>query len=324
MVSKPMRSAAKATEKAAARMNAAASDSSQAHAADDTSSAAHSLQPAATVAASARGESPRAYDGSPSELIYSGESDGASDLRKTVGLPESLAAANYKPSSKKARSNSKTHGSYHSRFESEHEEIVSSSAPASTHSPVHEYDNGPSRREGSYRGTISSVDSRTSERATSFAASSRHGRSRYTPRGSVGHRASLPAAAVEEGKLALVRFPELDSEVAQHDCVLHEFGDEVDHERGVRRSLEKMVQRLRIDRSDDRSESTISQLENDRGRQAFRDGLSPARRDIVSLQTQLGNLVRDHKNLLGIFERNGCIRPQKKPRADSRGRSRPT
>ncbi|CAI5733744.1 unnamed protein product [Peronospora destructor] len=116
MVSKPMRSAAKAAEKAAV------SDSSQAHAADDTSPAARSPQPAAPVAAGARGDSPRANDGFPLELIYSGESDGASDSGKTVRLPESLAAADYEPSSKKARSNSKTHGSYHSRFDSEDEE----------------------------------------------------------------------------------------------------------------------------------------------------------------------------------------------------------
>ncbi|CAI5743612.1 unnamed protein product [Peronospora destructor] len=163
------------------------------------------------------------------------------------------------------------------------------------------------------------ADSRASERGNSFAASSHHGGSRYAPRGNIDHRASPPAAVVEEGKLALARLPELESEVAQHDRVLHEFGDELDHERGVRRSLEKTVQRFRINRSDDRSESAISQLENERGRQALRDELLSARREILSLQTQLGNLVRDHKNLLGILERNGCIRPRKKPRADSTG-----
>ncbi|CAI5743872.1 unnamed protein product [Peronospora destructor] len=93
-------------------------------------------------------------------------------------------------------------------------------------------------------------------------------------------------AVVEERKLALARLPELESEVAQHDRVLHEFGDELDHERGVRRSLEKIA---------------LSQLENERRRQALRDELSSARREIV------------------ILERNGCIRPRKKPRADSTG-----
>ena len=66
MVTRSMRCAAKAEEKTAARMNAAASDSSQAHAADDTSSAAHSPRPAKPVAAESRGN-----DGSCNGLHYS-------------------------------------------------------------------------------------------------------------------------------------------------------------------------------------------------------------------------------------------------------------
>ena len=61
MVSKSMRCAAKA------------------HAADGAPSAANSTQPAAPVAAGARGVSPRADDGSPLELISSGDSDGGSN-----------------------------------------------------------------------------------------------------------------------------------------------------------------------------------------------------------------------------------------------------
>ena len=69
-----MRCTAKADEKAAASVNAAALDDAQPLAADDASSAAAATLPAAPVAADARGESPRANDdGSQVELIYSGE-----------------------------------------------------------------------------------------------------------------------------------------------------------------------------------------------------------------------------------------------------------
>ena len=66
------RCAAKAAEKAAARVNAAALDDAQPLVADDASSAAAATIPAAPVAADARGESPRANDdGSQVEIIYS-------------------------------------------------------------------------------------------------------------------------------------------------------------------------------------------------------------------------------------------------------------
>ena len=53
-----MRCAAKAEEKVAARLNAAASDSSQAHAAEEESSVGHSPIPAAPVDAGVSGVSP--------------------------------------------------------------------------------------------------------------------------------------------------------------------------------------------------------------------------------------------------------------------------
>ena len=149
-----MRCAAKAEEKAAARMNAAASDSTQANAADDTSSAARSPLPAAPVAAEARGN-----DGSPIELIFSGESDSQHDSPKAVRSPEPVSATKNEPSSKEARSNYRTHDDYRSLFDSEGEDQASSPAPApaSTHSPVREYDDGPRHREAKYRGTVTSV-----------------------------------------------------------------------------------------------------------------------------------------------------------------------
>ena len=66
------------------------------------SSAARSLPPS-NVAAGARGISPRADDGSLLELIYSGESDGGSDSKKTARSPGSPAATKSEPSKKKAR-----------------------------------------------------------------------------------------------------------------------------------------------------------------------------------------------------------------------------
>ena len=163
------------------------------------------------------------------------------------------------------------------------------------------------------------ADTRASERDSSFAAPLRHGGSKYAPRESVDHRASPPAAVVEEGRLGPTRLSGLESEVAQHDRDLRDLSDRLDHERDVRRSLEQKVLRLRIDRSDDRSEYVHSLLESERGRHALRDELSSARREIESLPTQLENLVRDHKNRLGILERIDCVRPRKKPLTDSTG-----
>uniref|UniRef100_M4BUR1 Uncharacterized protein n=1 Tax=Hyaloperonospora arabidopsidis (strain Emoy2) TaxID=559515 RepID=M4BUR1_HYAAE len=97
MVNNSMRCAAKADEKAAARVNAAVLDNAQHLAANDASSAAA----AKPVAADARSESLRANDdGSQVELIYSGESDGGSDSKKTSRSPESILAAEYEPTNR--------------------------------------------------------------------------------------------------------------------------------------------------------------------------------------------------------------------------------
>ena len=92
MVNKSMRCAAEAAQKALARLNAAASGSALESVVDDSSSATASSQPAAPDAAGARGNNPRADDGSELELIYSGESDGESDSKKNTNPPGSPEA----------------------------------------------------------------------------------------------------------------------------------------------------------------------------------------------------------------------------------------
>ena len=67
-------------------------------------------------------------------------------------------------------------------------------------------------------------------------------------------------------------------------------------------------------------------LEYERNYHALRDELSLARRGFEDLRTrhenlqvQQENLVRDHKNHLGILEKGGQIRPRKKPRTNDMG-----
>ena len=83
------------------------------------------------------------------------------------------------------------------------------------------------------------------------AAPQCHGGSRYTPCGSVDHRASSPAAVLEKEIKGPIRISDLESEVEQHDRVLREMRDEINNERDARRACEAKVQRLRVDRSDD-------------------------------------------------------------------------
>ena len=108
MVNNSIRCAAKAAEMAAARVKASILDDAQPCAADDVSTATTATLPAEPVAAGARGDSPRANDDGPQvELIYSGESDGGSDSKKTPRSPESITAVEYEPTNR-TRADSQT------------------------------------------------------------------------------------------------------------------------------------------------------------------------------------------------------------------------
>ena len=56
---------------------------------------------------------------------------------------------------------------------------------------------------------------------------------------------------------------------------------------------------------------------NERERRLLRDELAASRRETALLKEQHDILVRDHKNLLEIIERAGCLRSRKRPRTDS-------
>ena len=90
------------------------------------------------------------------ELIYSKESDGGSDSKKTPRSPESTGEAEYEPSNR-TRSGSQTHDHYHSLFSSVDENANSSPTPTTEHSPISKYDDGLRHRDGDSSGTNSSV-----------------------------------------------------------------------------------------------------------------------------------------------------------------------
>uniref|UniRef100_M4BQA6 RxLR effector candidate protein n=1 Tax=Hyaloperonospora arabidopsidis (strain Emoy2) TaxID=559515 RepID=M4BQA6_HYAAE len=108
------------------------------------------------------------------------------------------------------------------------------------------------------------VDSRASERESSFAAPSRLGGSRYAPRESVDRRASPPAAVVEVGRSFPTRISEVESDADRLGRNLRKLRNWYDQERQVRLALEASVQRYRLHQSDDRSTFACSQLKNKR------------------------------------------------------------
>ena len=79
------------------------------------------------------------------------------------------------------------------------------------------------------------------------------------------------------------------------------------------------VRRLCADWEKDRSDFAFAQLENERENRRLRDELEAARCKTASLKDQFKGLVSDHKNLMGILERGGCLRSRKRPRTNSTG-----
>ena len=67
-----------------------------------------------------------------------------------------------------------------------------------------------------------------------------------------------------------------------------------------------------------RTEFAFYQLKNDRKSQAFRDEVVDLCRQNAALQSQIEKLSRDHKNLLEVLERGGCL-PMKRPPGDGTG-----
>ena len=165
------------------------------------------------------------------------------------------------------------------------------------------------------------ADNRAIERGSSYDDPSRHGGYEYVPQESVDHRES-PPKAVEEGEICVLTYvSELRSKLEELEDYHHGFGDDVNHERGRRHTLEQTVQNHYVERLEDRSKSAYSMLEFERKYHALRDELPSARREFEDLRTRHENLVRDHKNLLGILEKGGQIRPRKKPRSDGTGKA---
>uniref|UniRef100_M4BFZ7 RxLR effector candidate protein n=1 Tax=Hyaloperonospora arabidopsidis (strain Emoy2) TaxID=559515 RepID=M4BFZ7_HYAAE len=133
------------------------------------------------------------------------------------------------------------------------------------------------------------ADSRSSKRNDLFAAPSCHGGSRYASRESVDNRANPPMAVV--GAEISTPYPlRWHAEVGRLQQRLHDLCDRAEQERQEHLSLEAWLQRIRLYRSDERSEFAFYQLENS-----------------------------GPKESLGGLERGGFICPRKRPRDDGTG-----
>ena len=93
----------------------------------------------------------------------------------------------------------------------------------------------------------------------------------------------------------------------------------MEHEHNSRHESQTTVRRLRADREKDRSEFAFAQLDNERDIRYLRDELEAARREEALMRDQHENVIRDHKNQLGILKRAGHLYSQTRPRADSTG-----
>uniref|UniRef100_M4BYD9 RxLR effector candidate protein n=1 Tax=Hyaloperonospora arabidopsidis (strain Emoy2) TaxID=559515 RepID=M4BYD9_HYAAE len=98
---------------------------------------------------------------------------------------------------------------------------------------THQRQSTAGRKAPSCRGT---ADSRASEQDNSFATPSRHGGSRYAPRGSFDHRANPPMAVVREG-ISTPNLSELQAEVGRLQQRGHDLCDPIEQERQERLSF---------------------------------------------------------------------------------------
>ena len=163
------------------------------------------------------------------------------------------------------------------------------------------------------------MDSPASGHGNFSARGYSRGGSRYAPRESFNHHENPPAALVEVERQGPAQPPGLQEIYGRYKRVLTELSEDVEHEYSRRHYLLTTVQRLRTDREKYRSDLAFAQLENERDIRVLRDKLEATRRKTALLRDQHDNLVRDHKNLLGILERAGHLRSRKRPRTDSTG-----
>uniref|UniRef100_M4BMF0 Uncharacterized protein n=1 Tax=Hyaloperonospora arabidopsidis (strain Emoy2) TaxID=559515 RepID=M4BMF0_HYAAE len=122
--------------------------------------------------------------------------------------------------------------------------------------------------------------------------------------------------AVVEAGISTPNLSELQAELGRLQQRVHDLCDCSEQESQELLSLEAWVQRIRLYRSDDRSEFAFYQLENEKARQVFRDEVADLCRQNTALQIHIEKLARDQKNLVEILDRGGCILPSKRPCAD--------
>ena len=92
---------------------------------------------------------------------------------------------------------------------------------------------------------------------------------------------------VGEGISTPNRLLDLAAEVSRLQQRLHDLCDRTEQERQERLSIGAWVKRIRLYRSDDRSEFVFYQLENEWRRQVFLDEVADIRRQRAALQSQI-------------------------------------
>ena len=125
--------------------------------------------------------------------------------------------------------------------------------------------------------------------------------------------------AVVGAGISTPNLSELQAELGRLQQRVHDLCDCSEQESQELLSLEAWVQRIRLYRSDDRSEFAFYQLENEQARQVFHDEVADLCRQNTALQIHIEKLARVQKNFLEILKRGGCVRPRKRPRGDGTG-----